>query len=276
MKLSNTEKDRLQSKYGNWALVTGASSGIGKELTQQLASAGFNLVIAARRKGVLYEIAADLQAAYPIKVHTVAGDLSQQPEVENLIEAVREIPLGLAILNAGFGTSGKFIESDIDKEVNMLDLNCRSLLMLSHHFAQQFAKKQKGGIILLSSLVGFQGVPNAANYAATKAYVQSLGEALAVELKPHKVDVLCAAPGPVNTSFSERANMQMGNVLKPEDIGVPILKALGRKTTVLPGTLTKILTYSLRTVPRWAKVKIMNQVMGGMTKHQQHSASSMT
>ncbi|MEN0049200.1 MAG: SDR family NAD(P)-dependent oxidoreductase [Bacteroidota bacterium] len=269
MKLSSTEKNRLKTRYGDWALVTGASAGIGKELANQLASAGLNLIITARRKAVLYKIAADLQAQYNVQVRTVAGDLSVQQEIEHLIAETQNLNLGLVILNAGFGTSGKFIQSNIETELNMLDLNCRSLLMLTHHFAQQFTQQKRGGIILLSSLVGFQGVPNAANYAATKAYVQSLGEAIAVELKPHGVDVLCAAPGPVNTSFSDRAGMQMGNVLQPEDVGVPILRALGRKTTVLPGTLTKILTYSLRTVPRWAKVKIMNQVMGGMTKNQQ-------
>jgi short-subunit dehydrogenase len=116
--------------------------------------------------------------------------------------------------------------------------------------------------------VAFQGVPYSANYAATKAYIQSLAEALHVELKPYGVDVLAAAPGPVNSEFASRANMKMGNVLKPEDVGIPILKALGRKSTVLPGTLSKVLVYSLRTLPRWAKVRAMKVVMGGMTKHQ--------
>ncbi len=120
----------------------------------------------------------------------------------------------------------------------------------------------------MSSMVAFQGVPYSANYVATKAYVQSLAEALAIELKPLGVDVLAAAPGPVESGFEQRANMKMSVSLKPSQIGVPILKALGRKTTVLPGLLTKILVYSLRTVPRWGKIKIMEKVMGGMTEHQ--------
>jgi short-subunit dehydrogenase len=117
-------------------------------------------------------------------------------------------------------------------------------------------------------MVAFQGVPYSANYAATKAYVQSLAEALAIELKPSGVDVLAAAPGPVSSGFEQRANMKMYMSLKPLDVGVPILKALGRKSTVLPGLLTKLLIYSLRTIPRWGKVKIMKMVMDGMTKHQ--------
>jgi short-subunit dehydrogenase len=120
----------------------------------------------------------------------------------------------------------------------------------------------------MSSMVAFQGVPYSANYAATKAYVQSLAEALAEELKPYGVDVLAAAPGPVASGFGQRANIKMNMSLTPQQVGIPILKALGRKTTVLLGFLTKFLVYSLRTVPRWGKVKIMKLVMGGMTEHQ--------
>ena len=268
MKLSNSEKIRLQGRYGPWALVTGATSGIGKELATRLAEANLNVILTGRRENLLQEVAQDLEKAHQVQTKTVVGDLSQTSEVHHLIQEIKGLDIGLAIMNAGYGTSGEFLKSDLNTEINMLDLNCRALLILTHHFAQEFSQKQKGGIILMSSMVGFQGVPNAAHYAATKAYVQSLGEALAMELKPEGVDVLAAAPGPVASGFSERANMKMGKVLSPEDVGIPILKALGRKHTSLPGTLTKVLVYSLRTVPRWGKVRVMKLVMGGMTKHQ--------
>jgi uncharacterized protein len=147
-------------------------------------------------------------------------------------------------------------------------VNSEAVLSLTHYFAQKMAAQKRGGIILLSSMVAFQGVPYSANYAATKAYVQSLAEALSEELKPHGVDVLAAAPGPVASGFEKRANMKMNMSLAPAQVGIPILRSLGRKTTVLPGALTKLLVYSLRTVPRWGKVKIMKLVMGGMTLHQ--------
>ena len=124
----------------------------------------------------------------------------------------------------------------------------------------------------MSSIVAFQGVPYAANYAASKAYVQTLGEALAIELKPQGVDVLCAAPGPVDSGFGQRSNMVMGTALHPSEIGVPILKALGRKSLVFPGRLTKILVYALKPIPRWGMVRIMQMVMGGFTKHQRVNA----
>ena len=95
-----------------------------------------------------------------------------------------------------------------------------------------------------------------------------MAEGLAQELKPYNVDVLAAAPGPVATRFGERSNLKMGAALKADEVAVSILHALGRKTTVLPGFLSKLLVYSLRTLPRWGKVKVMGIVMGGMTQHQ--------
>lgn len=268
MKLSISEKNRLSKKYGTWAVITGASSGIGQEIAEILASAGINLLINARRKPLLEKLASSLESKYNVKVHTIASDVSKETGVEAIIETTKSFEVGLLVASAGYGTSGLFHQSSLQDELNMLQVNCIALMMLTHHFSKAFVAQKKGGIILMSSMVGFQGVPYAAHYAASKAYVQSLAEALAVELKPFGVDVLAAAPGPVQTGFADRANMQMDMSLKPADIGVPILKALGRKSTVLPGFLTKFLVGALRTVPRWGKVRIMKMVMGGMTKHQ--------
>lgn len=268
MKFSNSEKNRLKTKYGPWAVVTGASSGIGLELTERLAEAGLNLVINSRRLTQLEIIGQSLKAKYGISIRVVASDMSAQEGIKELIDATQDLNVGLFIASAGYGTSGLFTESDLADEVAMLRVNCEAVLSLTHHYGKLLAANKRGGIILLSSLVGFQGVPYSANYAATKAYVQSLAEALQVELKPYGVDVLAAAPGPVKSGFGERANMEMGLALTPSQIGIPILKALGRQSTVLPGLLTKFLVGSLRTVPRWGKVRIMKIVMGGMTKHQ--------
>ncbi|MDP5171970.1 MAG: SDR family NAD(P)-dependent oxidoreductase [Bacteroidia bacterium] len=260
---------RLRSAYGNLALITGATSGIGREMALTLAKAGFDLVITGRQQSVLDQLGAQLSADHHVKVLPIAGDLSTRLDVEALIDSTRHLPIGVAILNAGFGTSGDFVSAEIESEINMLDLNCKAVLMLAHHFAHQMkATPNRGAIVLMSSMVAFQGVPHAAHYAATKAYVQSLGEALAVELTPHGIDVLAAAPGPVESGFSARANMKMGMALRTDQVAVPILQAIGRKSSVLPGFLTKFLVFSLRTAPRWAKVRIMGTIMAGFTKHQ--------
>lgn len=270
MQLSNNEKQRLKTQYGEWAIVTGASSGIGLELATQLASAGLNLVINSRNLDKLQEVTKLLTRDNNIEIRIVASDVSETQGIDEIIQATKGLNVGLLVVSAGYGTSGNFIDNSLHSEINMLRVNCEALLSLTHYYSQQFVQQKRGGIILMSSMVAFQGTPYAANYAATKAYVQTLAEALAVELKSSSVDVLAAAPGPVDSGFSQRANMKMSMSLTPKQVGVPILRALGKKTTVLPGFLTKLLVYSLRTVPRWAKVKIMAKVMGGMTEHQRH------
>jgi hypothetical protein len=267
MNLPNQEKLRLKNKYGDWAIVTGASSGIGLELATQLATAGFNLIINARNQERLLKVAQQLKS-HNIEVKPVVADLSDKEGVEKIIQAAQGLKVGLLINNAGYGNSGLFVDASLDSEINLLRVNCEAGLVLTHFFAQQFKQQGKGGIIFLSSLVAFQGVPYAANYAASKAYIQSFAEALAVELKPFGVDVLAVAPGPVDTGFGQRANMIMDNAMMPEQLGVPILTALGKQTNIVPGLLSKVLTYALRTAPRFMKVKIMEKVMGGFTKHQ--------
>ena len=268
MNLSASEKQRLKTKYGRWAVVTGASSGIGLELAERLAESGLNLVINARQADVLADKSQSLKTTYGVEVMPVVADLGEQAGLDALISAVENLPIGLFVASAGFGTSGEFYKASLADELAMLRVNCEALLALTHYFSNRFVPQKRGGIILLSSMVAFQGVPYSANYAATKAYVQSLAEALAIELRPFGVDVLAAAPGPVASGFGKRANMNMNMSLTPAQVGIPILKALGRQGTVLPGFLTKFLTYSLRTVPRWGKIRIMKQVMGGMTQHQ--------
>ncbi len=268
MKFSNKEKNRLKQTYGQWAIVTGASSGIGFEIAKCLAEAGLDLVICARNLKKLEEIETNLKSKFSIEIKVISTDVSEAEGIDKIINETKDLNVGLLVASAGYGTSGLFVHSSLDAEINMLRVNCEGLLSLTHHFSRRFAEQRRGGIILMSSIVAFQGVPYSANYAATKAYVQSLAEALAAELKPYGVDVLAAAPGPVSSGFEERANMKISMSLKPSQVAIPILKALGRKTTILPGMLTKILVYSLRTVPRWGKVRIMQKVMGGMTKHQ--------
>ncbi len=264
MNLDQKLKERLKTKYGSWAIVTGASSGIGKELTLALASAGINIVLVSRSKDQLEAVATLINATHGVESRVIVADLAVPEGNELVMDFCKGLNVGLLVANAGFATSGNFIENRIADEMNMVFLNCISLATLTYHYAGKFKEKGRGGIILISSLLGFQGTPYAANYAATKAYVQSLGEGLAIELKPHGVDVLTAAPGPVNTGFADRAKMNMGKAQKPQGMVRSILSSLGRRSTVLPGTLTKFLKYSLSPLPRALQVKIMSGIMKKM------------
>lgn len=261
----NRRQERFRARYGPWAVVTGASSGIGHEIALALAEAGLNLVLVARSRAELERMAADVGPRREVEVRVVAADLASVSALESVEAATRDLDVGLLVAAAGFGTAGPFLDSSLEEELNMLDVNCRAPLRMALHFGRRFARRGRGGIVLMSSIVGFQGTPNAANYAATKAYVQALAEALHVELASRGIDVLASAPGPTDSGFAARARMQMGVTLKPEDVARSTLKSLGRKSTVLPGALSKLLTYSLVPLPQWARIRIMGRVMGGMT-----------
>lgn len=262
---------RLRSKYGAWALVTGASDGIGKAIAAQLAEAGFNLVLVARRREVLEAIAADLARQHRIEARAFALDLGQRTAVSTLASATEDLDVGLLAAVAGFGTSGEFVDSMLDRELDMVDVNCRAVVELCHHYARRFAAQRRGGLILMSSLLAFQGVPRAANYAATKAFIQTFAEGLRLELSRSGVDVVSSAPGPVRSGFEARANMRMSAAASPHVVARQTLDALGRRTTVRPGFLSKFLEASLLPLPRRARSRIMGVVMGGMTRHQNGS-----
>ena len=183
MKLSVNEKNRLKTNYGPWAIITGASSGIGLELATQLATAGFNLVINSRNEEQLQNVEKLLKTNSAIEIKIVACDVSEKAGIDKIIQSTQGLNIGLLIASAGYGTSGLFVDASLNAETNMLRVNCEALLALTHYYSKKFILQKRGGIILMSSMVAFQGTPYSAHYAATKAYVQTLAEGLAVELK---------------------------------------------------------------------------------------------
>lgn len=258
----------MREKYGPWAVVTGASEGIGREFAFAIAEEGINLILVARREGELREVNSRIKACSKVDVTILPFDLGDQDAVRNLMQAVGERDVGLLVAAAGFGTSGPFADSDLEPELAMVDLNCRSVVELVRLVSARLTRRGRGGIILMSSLLAFQGVPRSANYAATKAFVQTFAEGLAVELRPVGVDVIACAPGPIASGFAARANMKMSLSQGPDAVASETLKALGRRMTVRPGWLSKFLELSLALLPRWGRVRIMGIIMSGMTKHQ--------
>jgi len=258
----------LAARYGTWAVVTGASDGIGCAFAHHLGEAGINLVLVARRRPRLEDLAAELGKLHGIEARVLALDLKDPAAVEVIDRATHRLDVGLLVAAAGFGTSGPFVASSLAAEVEMLEVNCRALMELASRFGERLVGRGRGGMVLMSSLVAFQGVPRAAHYAATKAYVQTLAEGLHHELKPHGVDVIASAPGPIRSGFGARAGMQLGRAPGPDVVARETLAALGRRATVRPGVQSKLLELALKTVPRWARVRIMGQVMRGMTRHQ--------
>jgi short-subunit dehydrogenase len=251
--------------FGPWAIVTGASDGIGRATARELARDGFKLVLVARRRAALEALARELSST---EVIVIDADLATAEGVERVVRETEALDVGLLIAAAGFGTSGPFLQQPIDDELSMIMVNCRAVASLTHAVGRRLVARGRGGIVLYSSLVAFQGVKNAANYAATKAWAQSFAEGLELELREHGVRVLACAPGPVASGFGARARMRMGRTVSAETVARESLAALHRGGTVRPGWLSRLLEWSLSMLPRWGRVRVLSTVMGGMTRHQ--------
>lgn len=258
---------RLYERYGPTAVVTGATSGIGRGCAAYLAAAGFDLVIVARSHHALHDLATELESSFGIDVQIVAADLSTDTGIDMVASATAGLDVGLFVPAAGYGTAGPMIDNDPASEADMITVNCRAVMSLTHVLARRMSQRGRGGIVLFSSVVATQGVPLSANYAATKAYIHTLGEGLRHELAPHGVDVVISAPGPVDSGFSRRAHIQMGSTMSAELVARSSLHALGRRAIVRPGGLSKLLGWSLAMCPRRTRTIILGRIFRGFTTH---------
>ncbi len=251
-------------RYGPWALVTGASDGIGAAFARAVAARGASVVLVARRTDRLEALASELRTTHGVPALVVAADLATPSGVAQVLAAVEPLEIGLFVPAAGFGSIGDFIGLPIGSELEMVDVNVRSVVALAHPLGARMAARGRGGIAFLSSIVAFQGVPGSSTYAATKAFVQSFAEGLAGELRARGVAVVSSAPGPVRSGFAARAGMVMGAAETPDAVAASTLRALGGFVTVRPGLLSKLLGWSLATAPRFGRVWLMTRIMAGM------------
>lgn len=196
-----------------WALITGASSGIGKEFAIIHARKGGNLVLIARREKALSLLKEQLEQDFSIMVHILPIDLSEKDAISRVMIflAQREIKIDILINNAGFGGYGLFEERSIESDLNMVDLNIKALVQLTHALLPSMKEKKSGFILNTASTAGFLPGPLQATYFATKAFVLSFSEAIAYELKDSGVSVTALCPGPVKTEFEKVAGMEGGN-----------------------------------------------------------------
>lgn len=242
--------ENLKLKYGEWALITGASSGIGKEFAFRLASQGINLILVARRKDLLEKLSAILKLEYGIEVIIAAIDLSENNFLEKLIESTGSKEVSILINNAGIGRPGEYKNSDPEYESRMIKLNCLAPGVLTNYFGKKMIVKGKGAIIFLGSIVAFQPTPLMATYSATKAFNLYLGNALWPELKKYGVDVLTVNPGNTSTEF-ERMVLNDNSPLTRNagQVVDTALRSLGKRPNIVDGLINKFLTLLSRLGP---------------------------
>lgn len=241
-----------------YALITGATSGIGLELALNFARDGINLVLVARTKEKLEEIRTRIEEEFSVKVRTLSKDLSKDEAPLEIFEELEKegIQVDYLVNNAGFGTFGRLKDTDLDTEKNLVKLNVLSLLEMNKRFVPAMADRGFGYVMNVASLAAFMPGPVMANYYASKAYVLSLSEAMHEELKPHGVKVSALCPGPVKTGFQERAQMKKTDAAKAflmEAKQVADIGYLGMwrgKAVVVPGTLEKAVPLLVKLLPR--------------------------
>lgn len=260
----------LKQKYDGWALVTGASSGIGKEFATLLAKQGFDLVLVARSQAALETLAGDLAAEFGVSTRIVIADFSAANAVDKVVDETQNLDIGLLVPCAGVDEMGLFLEKDYLPLEKMMRLNIDAPTQLAHTFGRKMATREKSGIIFVSSLFAYQGIPHFATYAATKAYILTLGEALTVEMAKNGIDVLTLSPGLTATPFAEGLKMNPSLVPmfaeKPAKVARVGINNLGRKATIVSGFLNKFYAWENRLIPRSWPVKLFGFIIGNAAR----------
>lgn len=238
------------------ALITGASSGIGRDMARVLSEKGYDLILVARRKDRLEELKKDLRT----DVEIICWDVSEKENCFSLYNEVKDKDIDIVINNAGFGIFGKFTDIDVEKEINMIDVNIKAVDILTKLFLKDFKEKDKGYILNVASSAAFLPGPLLSSYYATKAYVLRLTEAIYEELRRDKsnvyVGILC--PGPVDTEFNKVANVKFAlKGLTSEYVAkYAINKMFSKKLIIVPGFLMKCARFATKITPEKLLLKV--------------------
>jgi short-subunit dehydrogenase len=247
------------ARYGPWALVAGASAGLGEAFARQLAARGLHLLLLARRAEPLGRLAAELRAAHGVEVRTAPADLGSPDLAEVVARLAGASEVGLLVYNAAASAIGPFLENPLAEHLRVLDVNCRAPLELCHRLGGPMAARGHGGLLLMASLAGGQGNPWLASYAASKAFDIVLAEGLWAELRARGVDVLACRAGATRTA-GFLASRPLGRVplMEPEAVAARALEALGRGPTVVAGALNQVAAFLFtRLLPRRLSIRLM-------------------
>ena len=257
----------LLNRYGSWALITGATSGIGLAIARIAAENGLNIVLVARNEETLEQTAKTLQDDYSITTRTISADLTDPAATQSVVDQVKDLDIGLLVPCAAIELSGYFTDASIEKHLAMTQMDMISPMTLVHHFGALMAEKRKGAILLLSSMSGLMPQPYMAHYGAVKAYIVALGAALYEEMKDSGVDVAVLVPGPTNTPMAAATGIDfksMGmSIMQPKQVAMIGILALGKRSVVVPGPRNKMMVFMMTRLMPLKLVSGMFKMMMG-------------
>jgi len=269
----------FRERYGPWALVAGASDGIGECFARRVAAEGVNLLLLARREPVLAALAGELRATHGIEARTVVADLTS-PDLDARVEAAtRDLDVGLLVYNAGAVHGGAaFHDRPVAHALGLVALNCTGPVLLAHRLGSRMRARGRGGIVLMGSMICFAGSAYVATYSATKAFDHILAEGLWHELAPHGVDVLCAIAGATKTPSMLASNESFANypgAMEPDEVARGALDFLGRGPVWIAGAGNRATAKGLSPVPRIPVINGMSEASAGIYGLPHSAASGM-
>ena len=247
----------LKSRYPGWALVTGASSGIGFGFAEALAKSGFDVVLVARSEAKLKEAAAALSTRHKIRTRVVVQDLAVAGAAQRVLDAVSDLDIGILVNNAGTGWIGRFDRQPLENHTRLVALHCTAPVELTALLLPHMQARGRGAVVLVSSAGGYVPLPYYAVYSGTKAFLATWGEALAAELEGGGIDLLVVAPGDTKTNFQAVAGEMSTRWMTVDAVVAESLAALGRKTVVVPGWADKVSVILTRFLPRRTLIRIV-------------------
>jgi hypothetical protein len=261
--------EKSSSKSGMTALITGGSSGIGIALAKEIAAHGHNVVLVARRRDALEAAAGVIEGKYGVRADAIPADLRQPDAAEKLYETIagEKLEIGILVNNAGFGLGGEFLETDLQREVEMIQVNVIAVTQLTKLFAAPMVRRRNGRVMNVASTAAFQPGPLMAVYYATKAYVLSFSQAVAEELRGTGVTVTALCPGATATAFADTAEISSSRlftrlgVADADDVAQYGYKAMMRGERVaIPAWRDKIMVQAERLAPRGLVTRIARQL----------------
>jgi short-subunit dehydrogenase len=253
-------------RYGRWAVVAGASEGLGAAFAEALAARGLNLVLVARRADALEQVAARLRESASVEVRPLALDVADPAFGEHVARATADLDVGVAVHNAAYSFVAPLFERPLADALRVVDVNVRGPLVLLHALVPGMIARGRGAVVLMSSLAGFQGAPTLAAYAASKAFNTILGESLWAELAPKGIDVVACCAGAIRTPGYARAlKKEAPGTLDASEVAAQTLDALGHGPVVIPGATNRIASHFLRRLlSRRGAIGIMARSVSGL------------